>query len=283
MSAPTTDRAGPKPPDPTLVFEAWNEAARGYREYWSPRFRPFVERAVAAFDPPAEGPLAVPGCGPGDEVVLLAQKFPARAILASDPSSEMVGLCRAAARAAGASSVLVTQSPAEGLAGSVRQAAGVFSSFTLQLLADPLRALGAWSLALRRGGAITVIFWPRPGPDTSFGRVQAAIERATGQSRPDWEPKVAAELPHLGLEIERDERVALDVEHASPEEWFQAAVEWGALRPVFLRWGPAVLERCRVDWLSDHRMIERGGKWIVPSEARLWTLRKTGEGPHEAH
>ena len=55
--------------DDRLVEEAWSAVAPGYEEYWSPRLQPFIERAIAAFAPAVAGPLAIPGCGPGEEAL----------------------------------------------------------------------------------------------------------------------------------------------------------------------------------------------------------------------
>ena len=62
-------------PDSRLVEEAWDSVAPGYADYWSPRLRPFLHRALESFAPAPAGPLAVPGCGPGDEVLELAQRY----------------------------------------------------------------------------------------------------------------------------------------------------------------------------------------------------------------
>ncbi len=266
-----------------LVEESWSSVARGYTDYWCPRFRPFLERAVQVFHPPPLGPLAVPGCGPGEEVLLLIDKFPGRTIVATDPAPEMLALARASLRARGAATALVTRGHAESLSSTVRQAAGVFSSFSLQLLPSPLAALEDWSRALKLGGVISALFWPKPSPGSPHGRLTAAYEGVTGESRENWEPKALEAAPHLGLALELDERVVRETAHASPEEYFDALVASCALQTLLRKKGCAAVDACRKAWLEDHGLVQRGESWVEKAEARLWVLRKTGEVAEEAH
>jgi len=271
------------PQDLRAVSEAWSSVARGYHEYWSPRFRPLLVRAVEAFEPPPLGPLAVPGCGPGDEVLLLLEKFPLRTIVATDPSAEMVSFCRGAIRKAGAATALCTLGRAEDLSSTVHQAAGVFSSFTLQLLSDPSAALIDWSTALRLGGIATAIFWPRPSPESSFGLLASAIKKVAGEERPDWEPGALASLEKAGLALRRDERVHTTFEHGSPGELFGAIVDKGPLRALLDRRGSGVVDAVRAEWLRSLGTRAATRPWKDPVEARLWVLEKVAEPEGEAH
>ncbi len=266
-----------------VVVESWDAISRSYRDYWTPRFRPFLERAVSAFEPPPRGPIAVPGSGPGDEVHLLLRKFPGRAIFATDPSPEMVALCRESLRAAGASTALVTLGHAEDLSSLIHQAAGVLSCFTLQLLASPAAALEDWSSALRLGGAVSAIFWPKPMPESSFGLLMKALEDVTQQSRPDWEEPTIASLPHAGLELTLDERVTRPMEHASPEALFDAIVERGALQVLLRRLGREVFAKVRERWLARHGLEKTSSGWRDAAQARLWVLKKISEPGAQSH
>ena len=77
------------------MVDAWARVATGYHAYWGPRFAPFLRDALAAFAPGA-GPIAVPGCGPGEGARALAARDPARRVVASDPAAPMLAACRAA-------------------------------------------------------------------------------------------------------------------------------------------------------------------------------------------
>ncbi|MBI4603266.1 MAG: methyltransferase domain-containing protein [Planctomycetes bacterium] len=268
--------------DPRTVEESWSSVAAGYREYWCPRLRPYLERAVELLRPLPHGPIAVPGCGPGEEVLLLAAKHPGRAIVATDPARGMLELLWAELRSRGLWHVLAAPGVAQDLSGSVLQAAAVLSCFTLQLLEDPRVALADWATCLRRGAAVTALFWPRPAPETPHGRLQAVIQRRTAEARPDWEPGALEALPSLGLRLVHDERVARTMEHASPEEYFERLVQAGPLQALLRRRGTGVIAQCRSDWLEDHGLVRKGGRWAHAPEARLWVLEATGEA-HRPH
>lgn len=272
-----------KAPDSRVVVESWNAISEGYRDYWTPRFRPLLERAVALFDPPARGPIAVPGCGPGDEIHILLRKFPGRTIFATDPSPAMVSLARESLRSAGAATALVTLGNAEDLSSLIHQAAGVLSGFTLQLLSDPRAVLADWSSAMRLGGVVSAIFWPRPAPESSFGLLVKALESVTQQSRPDWEGPTLESLPRSGLELVVDERVTSVMEHASPEALFDAIVERGALQTLLRRLGREVFGRVRQLWLEKHGLERSASGWKDPAQARIWVLKKVAEGERAAH
>jgi SAM-dependent methyltransferase len=262
--------------------ESWNRVATRYREYWSPRFRPYLEAAIEAFRPAAEGPLAVPGCGPGDEVFLLARKFPDRSIIATDPSRTMVALVWERMRAEGTGHIVATAGSADNISAFVRQAAGVFSAFTLQLLPNPLAALANWSSVLRTGGSITAIFWPRTAPGSTLEGLQAAIRPETDEERLDWESQTIESLPRIGLRLARDEIVTREMEHGSPGEYFQELVDSGPLQSLELRLGREAVERSKARWLQGHGLVERGGRWVHSPPARLWTLERA-EGSEPGH
>jgi SAM-dependent methyltransferase len=257
--------------------DAWNQAAQGYLAYWSPRFEPYLRRAVEAFRPASLGPLAVEGCGPGDELLLIARKFPGRTIMSTDLSPAMVDLARRRVREAGLASVLVAEDQAGEVAGRVRQAGGVFSSFVLQLLPNPMGVVADWSCALRRDGSITVLFWPRHTGSSAFSRLQRILERFE-DARPHWEEPVLEALYRLGLRVVLDELVAFDMEHRSPEECWQQLLESGPLRAVERRLGKDRLAEAAQEWLRDHGFERKGDAWVHRPEARLWVLERSDRG-----
>jgi SAM-dependent methyltransferase len=268
--------------DPRVAEEAWNRVAARYGEYWSPRFRPYLEAAIDAFAPAPEGPFAVPGCGPGDEVFLLAKRFPDRSIVATDPSKAMVAIVWQRMGTEGSGHVVASVGSADNLSAFVRQAAGVFSAFTLQLLPNPLAALASWSSVLGSGGSITAIFWPRTASGSSIERLQTAIQPETGEERLDWEDQTLESLPRIGLRLARDEIVCREMEHGAPGEYFQELVDSGPLQGLEMRFGKEVVERSKARWLEAHGLVERGGRWVHSVPARLWTLERV-EGFEAEH
>lgn len=260
------------------VVQAWSAVAPGYLDYWVPRFRPFLESAMtalAACGVRAEGggaPIAIPGCGPGEEVLLVRERFPARDVVAMDPSAPMLELLRR--RVAGDARVRVVQADAEALDAHVTGAGAVLSCFTLQLLDRPLEALGAWGRGLAPGGALVVLFWPRQDPASSWGRLRPAIEAEAGPWREDWEPDARSRLGSTGLLLVEDRDVWHPMTHASPEEAWDRLVDSGSLQTLARRVAPHVLARCRERWLADHRLIPDGTAWVHTPAARLWVLMR---------
>ena len=246
--------------------------AQRYAEYWSPRFRPYLVDAAGALRPGPEGPLAVPGCGPGDEVLLLAERFPDRSIIATDPSAGMLGILWAALRARGIAHVVASAGGAESLSAFVRQAAGVLSCFSLQLLPNPLAALADWSRALRPGGRIAALHWPRKPEDSAVGRIREAIERVTGERRADWEDVALEALPRIGLRLVADRTLAHEMVHASAEEYFDELVRSGPLQALEMRFGSDTVAKCRAAWLEGETPGAR--PWRHAPPARLWELER---------
>ena len=264
-----------------LVEEAWSSVASAYRSYWSPRFEPYLERAVEAFRPAPQGALVVAGCGPGDEVILLARKFPGRPLIATDISPGMVDIAHSRVVEAGLRSVLVAQDDACQVSGRVRQAAGVLSCFVLQLLPNPTAALADWSRAIRRTGSISVLFWPRREGRSPFARLSQVLRKRLGDERGDWEDRLLEELPGLGLRLAADESVEHEMVHESPEELWRELCQSGPLQVTLKKMGAEALAAIGAEWLEDHGLERRGGRWVHRPQARLLRLERSGR--EEAH
>lgn len=269
------------------TVESWSAVARGYLEHWVPRFRPFVLDALDELLARAlpTGPLAVPGCGPGEEVVLLRRRAPDRELVAMDPSRPMLDLLRA--RLGDDARARVVEGAAEALPAHVRGAAGVLSCFTLQLLERPLDALRAWTAAAAPGAPVVVLFWPRQDEGTTWGRLRPAIEAETGPWREDWEPGVRAALDAAGLRLVVDRDVRHPMRHTSPEAAWDRLVDSGSLQGLARRVAPEALARARARFLGDHQLAHdpagdaesdavndaaNHGPWVHAPAARLWVV-----------
>lgn len=283
-SGPSGARSGPSgasPEETRLREDAWDDIAAAYHAFWGPRLQPYRERALALFHPVPPGPLAVPGCGPGDEVILLAADDPGRSILATDTSPEMLSLLGATLRERDLASVIATVGPAEGLSAFVRQAAGILSCFCLDLLPNPIAALADWSRCIRAGGSIAAIFWTRPRTGSPTALLCSTIQARTGHGGLLWEARAVDVLPKLGLRLARDEKVQFEIPYESPEEFFRGMVEAGPLHFIELRFGRDLLRDCKRSWLVHHGLRRKGAAWVDLPEARLWVLERTGEGSGE--
>jgi len=241
--------------------------------YWSPRFEPYLKRSVEAFRPPP-GALVVAGCGPGDEVLMLCHRFPDRSVLAADLSPAMVRLARQRVREAGFSNVLVVEEDAARLSGRIRQAAGVLSCFTLQLLPDPLQALSDWSRLTRHEGSLTVLFWPQLEDSSPFSRLERLLRERAGYHRQDWEKPALEALPRLGLNLLADGRIEHEMAHGSPEEYWRELHESGPLQVVQRRLGKELVDAIGTEWLQAHGFERRGENWVHRPVARLWVLER---------
>jgi SAM-dependent methyltransferase len=249
-----------------LVVSAWGSVAEAYAAAWGPRFQPFLDEALEAFEP-GPGPLWVPGCGPGVEAGLLGARWPERSLIATDPAPEMVSLARSRV-SGGLTSVELGAAdapPAQALG-------GIFSSFVLQLLPDRAAALRAWSAALAPEGRVAIVFWPRQADEDAWGHLGRAM-LATGRERPEWEGPLLAQLPELGFELIEARDLRHEIAYPSPAEAWRLLCEACSLQVFLRRAGPQAAERCREAWLADHGLEESGeGSWTHEPIARLWLL-----------
>jgi Thiopurine S-methyltransferase (TPMT) len=78
------------------VRRSWTEVAVGYESELVPRFAPWTKRTLAAFTAQQlpSGPVLVPACGPGQELLLLAQSLEGREIIGVDLAEGMVQVKR---------------------------------------------------------------------------------------------------------------------------------------------------------------------------------------------
>jgi SAM-dependent methyltransferase len=258
-----------------LLEASWSHVAERYHAYWSPRFEPFLRRAVERFEPAEDGALGVPGCGPGDEVLLLARRFPERSIVATDLSPAMTAILRRRVRERGLSRVLVAEDDAAEMSTRARQAGGILSTFVLQLLPNPMAALADWSRALRQRGRISALFWPLLAGDSPFARLGRLLEERGATPRPPWEEMVRDTLAPLGLRLIADERVEEELAHASPEECFRELHESGPLQVHCRRLGREAIDALGKAWLQSHGMERRGSEWVHRATARLWLLERS--------
>jgi SAM-dependent methyltransferase len=262
------------PGEDPLVVGAWSRVAPGYASYWGQRFRPFVEEALAGFQP-GPGPLGVAGCGPGAEAVALADRFPARQVVACDPSGPMLELLRARLALEPRPNIRISQSAASAMPEVLRSAGGVFSSFVLQLLPDRAAALRAWARCLAPGGSAAVLFWPRQPDDDAWGHLGRAIETVAGKPRPDWEGPLRDALPALGLRLDAARDVRHPIHYASPEEAWAQLRDACSVQVLLDRLGEDAARRCEQRWLSDPGLRREGSQWVHAPTARLWVLARS--------
>jgi SAM-dependent methyltransferase len=238
-----------------LLRTAWDQAAPGYERYFLERFAPWLKDALTALLAQASGlpsgPVLVPCCGPGQELLWLADALPGRRIWGIDLSAGMVE--RARQRTSQSSDVHVEQGDAASLSARFPgSAAAVFSSFGLQQLPDPRSALEDWGRCLAAGGALSVVFWPpsakEEGPAALLDQLIAA--RLGQTAAPPWELLLPQALAVAGAALVEDRVLTHTIHHESPERFFDELVSSGSLRAMLLRRGEAFMAELRQAFLS---------------------------------
>lgn len=267
-----------------LLARSWTMVAEGYDKSFSSRFAPWQRDAIAELQAalPANdsGTIAVPACGPGQELPLLAVAFPRHRIVGVDLAEGMVEVARRLVAERGlAGRVEVRVGDASRL-DELGPLAGVLSVFGLQQMPAPVQVLANWAAALQPGGACCVCFWPQQvearGPWQRLFELTAGLSR---QPQPDWE----AGIPGLALapdvQLVRDERVAHEMAWPSVAAFWQAMTRDGPWHSRLLHFGEAHMDELRVRFMAGYP--DESAPLEHSPEARLVCLRR-GPPPRAA-
>jgi trans-aconitate methyltransferase len=242
------------------LARGWDDAAAGYEKFWVPRFRPWVEAAVAAVDNLPPGPILVPCCGTFPELDLLLERFPDREIVGIDLSPGMVELAQE--RIGGRDQARAIVGDAAALDAKWRgECAAVVSVFGLQQLPEPAQAIRSWYDALRPGGRLSVVFWPSlVEQDGPFALMRDLLSPGPADPDPDF-----AEV--LGDALDRDEPAVFPITYADAATFFDGYSRSGPMRATAIARGDAFVDEIR------RRFLERApeGEWTHHPAARLIT------------
>ncbi len=229
------------------LAHAWDEAASGYDAYFVPRFSSWVVRAVDALDKLPPGAIAIPCCGTGPEILLLAERYPGRHLLGVDLSSGMAD--RARRRVADRTNVDVRVGDASDLC-AMGSFAGVLSVFGLQQMPAPAAAIASWGKALLPGGVLSVIYWPEIVDEVGpFAWLRMALANRIAADF-TWEKALVPALGDAGLTIVRDELVSFEMMHDSADAFWDAVINSGPGRTLAAR-GDAFLRDVRNDFMQQ--------------------------------
>ena len=259
--------------EPGPVELAWDDAARGYDAYFSPRFAPYLATALGtligrASDLPSQGGIVVPCTGPGRELGSLARAFAERQIVASDLSGEMVKLARE--RNERFPNVSVERDDATQLRPPASPVAALFSVFGLQLLPNPADTLAAWLELLQPKGLASVVYWPEKtdggGP---FDTMHHLLAESSTVDR-TWEAKLAASTLAASAHVREDVRIAFEIQHPDARTFWQALTQLGPLRGLALARGEAFVARLGTRFEAEFPP----GPLIHSPEARLLLIER---------
>jgi len=265
----TDQRPGASP-----VELAWNEAARGYDGYFSPRFAPYLAAALGGLigrkrELPRAGSILAPCAGPGRELGALARAFPERLIAGSDLSGEMVKLARE--RNAQFSNVSVERADATQLH-APGPVAALYSVFGLQLLPSPAATLTSWLELLEPKGIATIVYWPN---DTDNGGPCDTLHRLIAESITvdrSWEGKLEESARAASAHVLEDVLIAFEMQHDSARAYWDALTRLGPLRALANARGSDFVAKLGVRFESTFP----AGPLAHTPEARLLLIQRAG-------
>jgi len=208
------------------------------------------------------------GCGPGALTAELVRRLGPGAVSAVDPSAPFVAALRERLP-----EVEVTQASAEQLPFANGSFDAALAQLVVHFMADPVAGLRELGRVTRAGGTVAACVWDHAGGRGPLSPYWRAVRRLhPGADDESGRPgAVAGELAELcraaGLTVLADTYLAVGVEHATFEEWWE---------PYTLGVGPAggfargldpealaeLREACR-ELLPPAPFVVTAGAWAV--------------------
>jgi SAM-dependent methyltransferase len=196
------------------------------------------------------------GCGPGALTAVLVDRLGPANVAAVDPSPPFVAAARARFPA-----VDVRQAPAEELPFHDDSFDVVLAQLVVSFMTDPVRGLAEMTRVARPGGTIAACVWDLAGRRSPLDPFWAAAHDVTPGVR-DETGMPGARVGHLaellaaaGLPNAESLEVAVDVRHASFEDWWQ---------PYTLGVGPAGAHVASLSSSQQDRLRERCRELLPP-------------------
>ena len=162
------------------------------------------------------------GCGPGALTRELVARLGPAAVAAVDPSASFVGAARE--RNPG---VDVRAAPAEDLPYGDDEFDAALAQLVVHFMADPVAGLREMARVTRPGGAVAACVWDHAGGQGPLGVFWEAVRSLDADAR-DESDLAGARAGHLaelfvtaGLRVIEETVLAVRVEHASFEEWWE--------------------------------------------------------------
>jgi SAM-dependent methyltransferase len=209
------------------------------------------------------------GCGPGALVAELVSRLGAENVTAADPADQFVAAARA--RNAG---VDVKQASAEELPFGADEFDTALAQLVVHFMSDPVRGLGEMRRVTRRGGVVAACVWDHGGGEGPLSPYWDAVHELDPDA-PDESQLAGARAGHLaelfgeaGLDAVEETSLAVTVQHASFDEWWQ---------PFTLGVGPAGAHLLAQDDERHAELRNRAlatlGPGPVAITAKAWAAR----------
>ena len=227
-----------------VAAEAYDRFMGRYSAPLAPRFADFagVEPGLRVLDV---------GCGPGALTAELVARVGADAVAAVEPSEPFAEACRR--RHPG---VDVRRAPAEELPFADDTFDASLAQLVVHFLRDPARGLAEMARVTRPGGLVAACVWDLAGGEAPLSPFWDAARRLDPHAEDESglpgarEGHLAELLREAGLRDVEDAKLAVTVEHATFEEWWEPfTFGVGPAGAYLAGLGPAeqarVRERCR--------------------------------------
>jgi SAM-dependent methyltransferase len=197
------------------------DAADAYDRFMGRFSRPLATPFAEFAGLPPDGRVLDVGCGPGALTAELARRAGPERVTAVDPSADYVAALRG--RQPG---VEVIQAPAEKLPFEGDSFAATLAQLVVNVMDDPVAGVREMARVTREGGVVAACVWDFTdgGPLGPFWAAAKALdpEVETGSVCPGSRAGHLADLFRAaGIGDVVDGAVAVDVEHATFEDWWE--------------------------------------------------------------
>jgi ubiquinone/menaquinone biosynthesis C-methylase UbiE len=226
----------------------FDRAARRYIEEWVPRFVPYHTDLVRELALARGQRVMIARCGPGAEVLAVARAVgDLGKVRATDPSSEMIGICDEQVKKAGFPAVTCEQAEADDVGTGGWNA--IVCAFGLWALSDRTAVLQRWASSLAPNGKVGVLTFGPPDEADPF----EILARALRELEPGAEtkpPRIEASresfvrtFEDAGLALVRHTVLRHTVSFATAEDFTSAIREGRTWRNVWEELGPERMGR----------------------------------------
>ncbi|KDD72762.1 hypothetical protein H632_c2930p0 [Helicosporidium sp. ATCC 50920] len=258
-----------------LLRKSWSEVSTAYEHEFVSKFMPWTETALHHFGlrPLPPGTIVVPACGPGQEIPLLAARFPSHKIVGIDLAEGMIERAQKVVDSHNLGSrVKLIASDASTIPASVTgPVAGVFCCFALNQMPRPADVLASWAGALVPGGSAVVVFWP-PVVEMQ-GPWQVLTDLTLGSaSQADWQTDIPERALCQGTVLQADCLVQHAMHWASAKEFYDVMTRAGAWHARRMQYGDAHMAEVEAKFLTA--LSHSGSPLVHHPSARLIALSK---------